>query len=102
MSLDDAFGKPPEWGERAHGKDSILKYYAELLGIAADSNILGFMKLLARKNPPKGHEICPCGSGEKLRKCHGVLINEKRMILDPCYVAKDVVLVEMNHLQEIR
>ncbi len=90
----DIFGKPPEWGERAHGKDGILQYYAELLGIAVDSNTLGFMKLISRKNRPKGHEICPCGSGKKLRHCHGGLIYEKHKLVDPRSVAQDVFTIE--------
>lgn len=66
----DAFGEPPEWGERAHGKESILDYYTKLLGIAKNENLPGFMKLLTRKNRPKGHELCPCNSGLKIRHCH--------------------------------
>lgn len=66
----DAFGEPPEWGERAHGMDGIIGYYADLLGVPKDTNLLGFIKLLTRKNRPKGHEPCPCNSGLKLRHCH--------------------------------
>ncbi len=74
----DAFGKPPAWGERAHGITGIIDYYAELLGIDEDSNVLGFMELLSRKNQPKGHEPCPCGSCLKLRDCHREELNRAR------------------------
>lgn len=66
----EAFGEPPEWGDRAHGLKGITEYYTGLLGISENDNLLGFMKLLARKNRPKGHELCPCNSGLKIRHCH--------------------------------
>ncbi|MCD6185622.1 MAG: hypothetical protein J7K84_07525 [Deltaproteobacteria bacterium] len=62
------YGEPPlSWGERSHFSKGILEFYAELLGRSADSTIVGFMRLLARKNQPKGHESCPCDSGMRLR-----------------------------------
>jgi len=66
----DAFGRPPPWGERSHGAQGILEYYAEALGIPVDEHTKDFIVLLARKNDPKGHEECPCGSGKRLRHCH--------------------------------
>ncbi len=86
----DAFGEPPEWGERAHGKKGIIGYYADLLSRPADETIIGFMKLLARKNPPKGHEICPCGSGIKLRNCHYKILGKTRKLIVPNDVSKDL------------
>ena len=64
--------KPPSsWGERSHSSQGILEFYAELLGRPPDSSVVGFMRLLARKNCPKGHEPCPCDSGRRLRQCDG-------------------------------
>ena len=66
----DVYSKPPPWGERAHCEKGILEFYSEILELPNEPNIVGFMELLARKNNPKGHEECPCGSGKKLRDCH--------------------------------
>lgn len=75
----EAYGKPPPWGDLAHGIQGIRQYYAKLLGRSADdSSVIDFMRLLARKNRPKGHERCPCNSGRKLRDCHRDLIYEIR------------------------
>ena len=74
----DAFHKPPTWGERPHFGKGIREFYAELLGMPPDENIIGFMKLLARKNQPKGHEHCPCDSGKRLRDCHRDLLYDTR------------------------
>ena len=59
----EAHQKPPSWGQRSHCAEGIIEYYAELLSMSHKQSIVGFMKLLARKNRPKGHEHCPCGSG---------------------------------------
>ena len=92
----DAFDKPPKWGERAHGSPGIIEYYAELLGISEARNMLGFMKLLARKNPPKGHELCPCDSGLKLRNCHRDVVNKGRDKIHWQNVSADVELIALE------
>ena len=61
--------KPPPWGERSHFSQGILEFYAEFLDRPPDSTVVRFMRLLARKNCPKGHEPCPCASGKPLRQC---------------------------------
>ena len=89
----DAHQKPPSWGERSHFADGIIEYYAELLGMNKYPSVVGFMRLLARKNRPKGHEICPCGSGERLRNCHRELLYSIREQVDWEYVAVDLLTV---------
>lgn len=74
----DAHGHPPPWGQRAHGVEGIIEFYAEALGIPAGPCIPGFVPLIARKHSPKGHEICPCGSGLRLRHCHAAALSEAR------------------------
>lgn len=61
-----------EWrfDERAHGLRGIVQAAAEALGTDAKfDEVLKFLRIL-RDWPPKGHHICPCGSGEKFRDCH--------------------------------
>ena len=86
----DAFHKPPSWGERPHFGKGIHEFYAELLGIPNEADIIGFMKLLARKNQPKGHELCPCNSGNRLRNCHRELIIRARQQVDWWDVQQDL------------
>ena len=74
----DVHQEPPPWGERSHFTQGILEFYAELLGRPTDSSVVSFMRLLARKNRPKGHELCPCNSGERLRDCHRDLLYKTR------------------------
>ncbi len=65
-------GKMP-YGEWEHGGAGIIQYYKELLKEKSDTAILGFLQILADDNY-KGHFDCPCGSGSKLRNCHGNLL----------------------------
>ncbi len=61
-----------EWpfGQRSHGKAGIVESYADLLGVTLDAKVIAdHLKLLARETI-KGHSLCPCGSGKRLRKCH--------------------------------
>jgi len=92
----DAFQKAPPWGERSHFAQGILEFYGEILGMPADSSVIGFMRLLARKNRPKGHELCPCNSGERLRNCrdHRDLLYELRERVAWQKVAHDLGVLE--------
>ena len=92
----DAFKKPPSWGEFSHGKNGIIEFYAELLGRNVNSPIIEFMKLLARKNRPKGHEPCPCNSGKLLRNCHRNLVYDiRKRVVWQC-VEKDLQAIKLG------
>ena len=88
----DVFKQPPPWGARPHGLEGIIEFYREILGMPSLSqdSVIGFMDLLARKNNPKGHEVCPCGSGKKLRHCHAQLVYTLRLRLPGTDVAQDM------------
>jgi hypothetical protein len=96
----DAHQKPPSWGERSHFAEGITEFYAELLGMNRHQAVVEFMKLLARKNRPKGHEICPCGSGERIRRCHRELLYKTREKIAWQYVAKDLQAVLRDDLSK--
>ena len=90
----DAHGYPPPWGQRSHDKQGILEFYADILGLEVDANIEGFINLLARKNTPGGHEICPCESGRRLRNCHKDKIQAARQLVDWNDAKSDLLLLE--------
>jgi hypothetical protein len=91
----DAYGCSPEWGQRPHGKEGILEFYTEALGFERNVNIASFMTLLARKNPPGGHELCPCGSGRRLRTCHREVVAKAREKVDWQAVKVDIELLKL-------
>jgi len=63
------FGEFP-YGERSHGLDGVLESYQELLGAENLQETYDIMRFITT-NCYRGHSLCPCQSGEKLRKCHG-------------------------------
>ena len=69
QSWFEARGEWP-YGQRSHGKAGVVESYADLLGVATDSRVIAdHLRLLAREKA-KGHALCPCGSGLRMRKCH--------------------------------
>ena len=75
FSYKARYGKMP-FGELAHGTAGILDYYIDFFETSKESTI-ALLKCLAndRRQEP---EICPCGSGRKLKKCHGQKLNALR------------------------
>lgn len=78
----DRTGKWP-FPERAHDHSAIYDGFSELLGISDRNAAQRFTSLLLRKTPAKGHELCPCGSGLKLRACHQSEYQSVRSLLTP-------------------
>jgi hypothetical protein len=58
-----------------HGADGVMQYYFEAIGVDSASIVLDFLKIIALEDY-RGHHECPCGSGSKIRKCHGKLLRE--------------------------
>ena len=87
-----AHGHWPPGHERSHGAEGIIEAYEELLaplGSVNHSVILNFMRFLAQETLPKGHVMCPCGSGTRLRNCHRALLVELRNAIDPEHAQQD-------------
>ena len=85
-------GQWPPGHERSHGIEGIIEAYRELLaplGSVSLSVIRTFMRLLARKKHPKGHEPCPCRSGKRLRDCHRSFLMDLRRTIDPQHAKWD-------------
>lgn len=74
-------------GERPHGSAGIIQSYMDFFD-ADELQAKRMIYFLAYKNY-RGHQPCPCGSGIRMRKCHGkkllkfynnpVLIKQARM-----------------------
>lgn len=62
-------GKWP-FGERPHGRKGLEEAYADALGIANKKKDVIYHLRLLSLDWPKGHWLCPCGSGARLRHCH--------------------------------
>lgn len=61
------------FGERAHGTEGILQTYGEIFNEPNYVKVFKLMKFI-QCGRYRGHLPCPCGSGTKLRLCHGQLM----------------------------
>lgn len=68
------FFKEMPYGELSHGGEGIIEYYCDLFNTDSSLVVIGLLEVLAGSY--RGHHPCPCGSGRKLRDCHGALIRE--------------------------
>ncbi|MGH9336403.1 MAG: hypothetical protein ACRD21_21915 [Vicinamibacteria bacterium] len=63
-----ALGEDWPFGQWSHGADGVVEYYGWLLETQDAAKMASFLQVLAKLNI-KGHWPCPCGSGEKIRRC---------------------------------
>ena len=63
------------FGEREHGGEGIARFYIDWLGLPGEVQALEVALHLAQHGY-RGHHDCPCGSGAKLRDCHGAAVLE--------------------------
>jgi hypothetical protein len=90
----------PPTGHRPHGAPGIIEAYRDIaapLGDVSIETIERLMRLLSRKGDPQGHELCPCGSGERLRKCHGEAVRRMRCVVSPVHATTDFKDTFGNH-----
>ena len=66
------YGEFP-FGERGHDWEGIIQTYSDYFN---EPDVVKTIKLMAFISGQKyrGHVLCPCGSGQKLRACHGPFI----------------------------
>lgn len=77
-----ALGEDWPFGQWSHGAKGVWEYYQWLLGTNEPSTIRRFLEVLARLNL-KGHLPCPCGSGQKIRRCCRAKIQDLRTKIPP-------------------
>lgn len=58
------------FGEAEHGEEGILRHYMDTLELTDEVTVLAVISFLY-EHGYRGHHDCPCGSGKKVRACHG-------------------------------
>lgn len=66
------YGEFP-FGERGHGWIGIIQTYSDFFNEADGAKTIKIMASISN-DKYRGHALCPCGSGQKLRSCHGPFI----------------------------
>lgn len=59
------------YGERSHGIQGIIEAFMERYAIKSEQELFPLLAYVTGLVKYRGHELCPCGSGQKLRRCHG-------------------------------
>ncbi len=62
------YGEYP-YGDRAHGEYGIVQAYMEIFSVDA-VHVVYLLKDIVYESY-RGHHLCPCDSGKRLRNCHG-------------------------------
>ena len=96
----DRYGSFP-FGERPHGLNGVIHTYQELFHTDDLEKACLLLRYVA-ESTYRGHAPCPCGSGERLRKCHGqylqpFMMNPKKKAIalsDLQYLRKELTAIE--------
>lgn len=70
-SYFEKYGVMP-FGERSHGARGIKEFYKDFFGVDTEKKTISFLNFISsfKNYKYKGHHICPCGSGKRVRDCH--------------------------------
>lgn len=63
------------FGERSHGMLGNLEYIKELFAVDEWKKVCDIVLFIAQSSY-RGHHLCPCGSGKRMRNCHGDIIRK--------------------------
>jgi len=98
------YGEFP-FGERGHGLQGIMETYQEFFQEKDPVKVLALMSSIS-EHSYRGHLLCPCGSGRKLRLCHGPIVmkyytdNRLKKIVQADYkIMKDYLV---NYYEQLR
>jgi hypothetical protein len=73
-------GDPWPHGEWGHGMVGYDQWFKEFLDSLTPDAFRAYLETLSREKI-KGHHLCPCGSGRRLRDCHFWLVLRLQRIL---------------------
>jgi len=74
------------FGERSHDIKGIEEAYMERYGVTDQDVLIELLLYMVGIQRYRGHTLCPCGSGKKIRNCHGSkLLKDILSPLKPVY-----------------
>jgi hypothetical protein len=82
--------------ERPHGAAGICEFYSAYIDSSSPPHVMRLLQLLQKKEF-KGHWLCPCGSGQILRRCHGQSVRTLASKgLPPQIITKSIRYLELE------
>jgi hypothetical protein len=77
FSYLETYGEAP-FEDLEHGVSGIREDLRQLLGAKRESEVLPFIRLLGMKKQHANKKRCPCGSGDRVGRCHHRQLNRLR------------------------
>ena len=62
------------FGERGHGNKGVLETYQEIFNVNSTTTAKNVLDYIVSHKKYRGHHLCPCYSGKKIRDCHKEII----------------------------
>lgn len=90
------YGKLP-FTARSHGVKGIEEAYAERYNCTNRAILMKLLLYLSRKVEFRGHVPCDCGSGKRLRCCHGKKVLEDLKSRQTDYYKNDAITILVNY-----
>jgi hypothetical protein len=94
-------GAPP-FGELAHGELGSLQDLAGLLGVDDLSVAFRYCALAAVKRRRANKQLCPCGSGRRLGRCHSRRVNGLRKRVGRTVLSSEMSSIAMALREQSR
>jgi hypothetical protein len=85
--------KTMPFGELPHGGEGLLADYTQKFSAASETEVCRILAALA-KGCYRGHDPCCCGSGRRMRHCHGTTIQYFRQFRDPDQFKCDLLSIQ--------
>ena len=95
------YGTVP-FGERSHGIKGIEEAYMERYGATDQEVLIKLLLYLVGIQRYRGHVLCPCGSGKKIRSCHGSKLLKDMMSPLKSVYQRDAYAILINYIETRR
>jgi hypothetical protein len=82
-------GEGLPFGDLTHGIPGLLDDYKSLLGVTDDYSCVGMVRMLGLKRRVANKQLCPCGSGARLGRCHHRRLNRLRSLAPRAWFQKE-------------
>ena len=101
-TYNEKYGKVP-FGDRSHGTLGIIEFYKDYFELENIIFVYRFLEYMALKKY-RGHNLCLCGSGKKLRNCHGIKVITliKKVGIDNILNDYNKCLEEINYYKHLK
>ncbi|XZK30983.1 hypothetical protein ACSXCN_05565 [Clostridium perfringens] len=87
------------FGERSHGMEGIFEFYKDLFEVDSKIQCINLLNYICNKNY-RGHDLCPCNSGRKVRSCHRYIVIKSKEVDDKKIFKNDLYMLSKLYKEE--